>query len=148
MTSASDRRCLDPKQALYIVWFSSLAAMLGSLFFSEVMKFPPCVLCWYQRIAIYPLAILLPVAIIRDEAASFRKYALLLTAAGFAIAAYHNLIYYGVVSEALSPCREGASCSSRQLEWLGFVSIPLLSLGAFALNLVVLAFSFRKEELR
>jgi disulfide bond formation protein DsbB len=62
----------------------------------------------------------------------YRLYSLPLIAMGSLIAVYHNLIYYGFISEALSPCTEGISCSSRQLELYGFITIPLLSLFGFA----------------
>ncbi len=51
----------------YLVWILSLVSTMGSLFFSEIMQLPPCVLCWYQRIAMYPIAILLPVAFMSGE---------------------------------------------------------------------------------
>jgi len=122
----------------YGVWAVSLVATLGSLFFSEVMELPPCTLCWYQRIAMYPIAILMPVALLNDEAAKFTKYVATLAAVGLAIAVYHNLLYYGVIPESIVPCKAGISCTSRQIEWLGFITIPFLSLVAFALVLLLL----------
>jgi disulfide bond formation protein DsbB len=121
----------------YVAWLMALVSMLTSLFFGEVMKLPPCTLCWYQRICLYPLVPILAVGIaLRDR--RLTTYALPLVVAGLAFAVYHNLLYYGVISEALSPCTEGVSCTKRQIEWLGFVTIPLMSLGAFAAILVSL----------
>lgn len=131
------------KGRLYLIWLVALVATLGSLFFSEVMKLPPCVLCWYQRIAMYPLALIIPVALIYNEAEKFFKYIVPLTLAGFAIAVFHNLLYYGFIAESIVPCREGISCTSRQIEWLGFITIPLLSLVAF--SLILLLISTRKQ---
>ena len=122
----------------YGVWAVSLVATLGSLFFSEIMELPPCTLCWYQRIAMYPIALLIPVALLNDEAAKFMKYVATLAIVGFAIAIYHNLLYYGVIPESLVPCKAGISCTSRQIEWLGFITIPFLALVAFSLVLVLL----------
>jgi len=122
---------------LYAAWIVALAATLGSLFFGEVMGLPPCTLCWYQRICMYPLALLLPVGILlRDPRAA--RYGLPLAAVGLAIAAYHNLLYYHVIPESLAPCTEGVSCTTRQIEWLGFVTIPSLALAGFAAILVCL----------
>lgn len=116
---------------LYPAWLTALAATLGSLFFGEVMGLPPCTLCWYQRIAMFPLALLLPVGILlRDPRVTW--YCLPLVAAGLAIAAYHNLIDYGVIPERLAPCSQGVSCATRPIEWFGFVTIPALALVAFA----------------
>lgn len=126
------------KKYFYLIWVIALLSTLGSLFFSEVMKLPPCVLCWYQRISMYPLALLVPVALVANETSSFAKYIFALAVVGSTVAAYHNLLYYGVISENLSPCKEGISCTSRQLELSGFVSIPLLSLAAFLMVIFLL----------
>ncbi|HKS26529.1 MAG TPA: disulfide oxidoreductase [Pyrinomonadaceae bacterium] len=115
---------------LYPAWVIALVATAGSLFFSEVMELPPCVLCWYQRIAMYPLIVILAVGIItRDQKVS--RYALPLCLTGLIISIYHNLLYYGVIPESIIPCTAGVSCTSRQIEWLGFITIPLMALVAF-----------------
>lgn len=109
----------------------ALVGTLGSLYFSEIQKFPPCVLCWYQRVALYPLVLIFGAAIWTEDRLP-RRYCLPLILTGLGIAAYHNLVYYGFVSEALTPCTGGGvSCSSRQLELFGFLTIPLLSLLGF-----------------
>ena len=115
----------------YLAWTIALVATVGSLFFSEVMDLPPCVLCWYQRVAMYPLVVVIAVGIaMRDGRLKF--YALPLCLAGLAVSIYHNLLYYGVIPESIEPCAQGVSCTSRQIEWLGFVTIPLMALTAFA----------------
>ena len=121
----------------YAAWMIALVASLGSLFFGEVMKLPPCSLCWYQRICLFPLTAVIAVGIaLRDP--DLLLYALPLVVVGLGLALYHNLIYYGVVSEALSPCTQGVPCSSRQIEWLGFITIPLMALFGFLGILVCL----------
>ena len=123
----------------------ALAATLGSLFASEVLGYPPCVLCWYQRIAMYPLTLIFFVALWSGDRRHAR-YSLPLCVLGAALAAYHNLLYYGVIPESISPCREGVSCTTRQVELLGFVTIPLMSLVTF-LGLGALgAVGLRREE--
>ncbi|MBP7843514.1 MAG: disulfide bond formation protein B [Proteobacteria bacterium] len=126
------------KGIFYLIWGVALIATFGSLFFSEVMKQPPCVLCWYQRIAIYPLVLLIPVALLSNELVLFSKYIFTLAAAGLTVSIYHNLLYYGVIPTSITPCTEGISCTSRQIEWLGFITIPLLSSLAFLLIIVLL----------
>jgi disulfide bond formation protein DsbB len=122
----------------YVAWVIALIATAGSLFFSEVMSLPPCVLCWYQRIAMYPLVLVVGVGILSRDP-GFKRYALPLCLGGLAVSAYHNLLYYGVLPESIAPCTQGVSCTSRQLEWLGFITIPLMALTAFVLIAVCLA---------
>ena len=116
---------------LHLAWLIALVSMLMSLFLGEVMKLPPCTLCWYQRICLFPLTVVISVGIVlRDERVV--AYAMPLVLAGLGFSIYHNLLYYGVIPESLSPCTEGVSCRTRQIEWLGFVTIPLMALFAFA----------------
>ncbi len=114
----------------YAAWIVALVATAGSLFFSEVMELPPCVLCWYQRIAMYPLVIIIGVAILTNDG-RWKKYSLPLVLIGLAISVYHNLLYYGILPESVAPCVEGISCTSRQIELFGFITIPLMALAAF-----------------
>lgn len=128
----------------YLAWTIALLAMVGSLFFSEVMELPPCVLCWYQRIASYPLVLIIGVGIIlRDP--RMKIYALPLCLAGLAVAIYHNLLYYGFIPESITPCTEGVPCNAVQIEWLGFITIPLMGLGAFVSLALCLLF-YKPEE--
>ncbi len=131
---------VKPNEALpYLAWVIALIATAGSLFFSEVMQLPPCVLCWYQRIAMYPLVVIIGIGIITRDG-RLKNYALPICLIGLAISIYHNLLYYGILPESITPCTEGISCTSRQIEWLGFITIPLMALTAFvgvALCLIV-----------
>src|SRR3712207_5030944 len=77
---------------LYAAWVVALLATVGSLFFSEVMGLPPCALCWYQRIAMYPLVPVIATGILARDA-RVRAYALPLCLAGLGLAVYHNLLY-------------------------------------------------------
>ncbi len=122
----------------YVAWAVSLVATTGSLYFSEVMRLPPCSLCWYQRILMYPLVFVLGVSVAVNDA-RLRLYAAPLAVTGWAVAAYHNLLYYKIIPEGFTTCTSGISCTSRQIEWLGFITIPLLSLTAFTLILAILA---------
>jgi disulfide bond formation protein DsbB len=114
----------------YIVWCIALLSMVGSLFFSEVMELPPCVLCWYQRIAAYPLVLIVGIGIVLKDP-RMKTYALPFAIIGLAISVYHNLLYYGFIPEAITPCTEGVPCNAVQLEWLGFITIPLMGLASF-----------------
>ena len=129
-----------------IAWVLALAAMLGSLFFSEVMHLPPCNLCWYQRIFLYPLVVLLPIGVLRRDP-NLTVYTLPLVAIGLLLATYHTLLYYGVIAEDLAPCTQGVPCTTRQIEWFGFVGIPLLGLGAFVSIAAALLLHHKKVRL-
>lgn len=115
---------------LYAAWGVALLATLGSLYFSEVLNLPPCVLCWYQRISMYPMAFILVVGIIRRDFKVW-VYALPLSIVGLIVAIYHNLLYYNILPEAAAPCIAGVSCTTEFLQWFGFLDIPLMSLIAF-----------------
>lgn len=127
---ASEARAGSSFALAYAAWVIAVVGTLMSLFFGEVMQLPPCALCWYQRICLFPLTATLAAGIVlRDD--HLLAYNLPLALAGLGFASYHNLIYYGVIPETLAPCTEGVSCSARQIEWLGFVGIPLLALLGF-----------------
>lgn len=118
------------KNIVYLAWLQALVAMFMSLYFSEIRALPPCVLCWYQRIVMYPLVAILPVGIMKNDK-NLPLYVLPLSITGLIIAIYHNLLYYKILPESIAPCRAGVSCTTKLIEWFGFVTIPLMSLAAF-----------------
>lgn len=129
----------------YAAWVIALGGMAGSLFFSEVMELPPCVLCWYQRIAMYPLVAIIAIGIVMRDA-RMKIYALPFALIGLGIAIYHNLLYYGIIPEAITPCTEGVPCNAVQIEWLGFITIPLMGLAGFvAITLCLLLYRPEKN---
>lgn len=130
---------------LFLAWLIALAATAGALFLGEVMGLTPCVLCWYQRIAMFPLVLILGLALLEPDARGLR-YAVPLAAAGWALAAYHCLVFWGWVSEGLVPCGKGGSCADAGLQVAGGVPIPLLSLAAFTGILALLWLSKRKAQ--
>jgi len=109
----------------------SLTAIFGSLFFSEVLKFPPCELCWYQRIFIYPIALIIFTGFFHNSSDT-NKFLTPFILIGLSISIYHNLIYYKII-QIITPCSETAPCTAQQLNYLGFITIPLLSIAAFIL---------------
>lgn len=137
---------MTTKTTLYLTWILSLVATLGSLFYSEVLHLPPCVLCWYQRIIIYPQVVILLIAILNNDKKVYR-YLLPLNFIGFAISLYHNLLYYKVIPDTISPCSTGVSCTTRYLSFFGFVTIPLQSLIAFCVIITLLLY-LKKHETR
>lgn len=133
------------QNALYGVFAISLMATLGSLYFSEIANFPPCVLCWYQRIGMYPLVPILGFAIYKRNRDMVLP-AFVLAAVGWVIALYHNLLYYEILPEAAAPCVAGISCTTKFIEWFGFVTIPFLSWAGFTAILIALIIYWRSTR--
>lgn len=133
------------KNALYIAWTGSLVAMLGSLYFSEIANYPPCVLCWYQRIAMYPLVVILGFAIYK-KSRDMLLPAFVLAISGWIISVYHNLLYYEILPEAAAPCIAGVSCTTKFIEWFGFVTIPFLAFAGFTSVLVLLVIHWKATK--
>lgn len=129
-----------------LAWGIALLASLGALFIGEVMGRTPCVLCWYQRISMFPLALILAVACYTSDMGVWR-YALPLAASGWLIALYHCLLYFGVIPDSIKPCGAGPSCSSADMTILGGIPLPLLSLLAFTLISVLLMLIRRRPSL-
>jgi disulfide bond formation protein DsbB len=111
----------------------------GSLYYSEVANFPPCRLCWYQRIAMYPLVLLLGIAAARRDP-GIRVYAMPLAAIGLVIAAYHLLIERFPSLEA-GTCEVTNPCSIIWVEQFGYLTIPAMALSGFAFILALLFYA-------
>lgn len=118
------------KNAYYISFAIALSGVLGSLYFSEIAGYTPCLLCWWQRILMYPLAVILAVGILRSDK-NLAYYVLPFSLLGIPIALYQELLQIGVLEETIQSCVEGVSCAVKYIDWFGFITIPLLSLVAF-----------------
>ena len=131
---------------IFGAWLVASVSTLGALFFGEVMQLPPCVLCWYQRICMFPLVLILPVGLFPLDRKIVR-YALPLAAIGWLFAVFHVLLIAGVIPESIKPCTQGVPCSEKVIEWFGFVTIPLLSVVAFSTIIALLiAAHFRSSK--
>lgn len=131
---------------LYGAWFVSLIATLGSLYFSEIRGFIPCELCWYQRISMYPLVLILGIATFRNDG-KVPQYVLPLSLLGGSISVLHYLEQKIPGFGGIKPCVNGVPCSSEYINWLGFITIPFLALIAFALiTVAMLILASRKTE--
>lgn len=139
---------LAPQNLKLFIFIIGALGVFGSLYFSEILKLPPCSLCWYQRIFLYPIALISLIDILRSQYSDF-THELSLSIIGLAISIYHNLVYYGFI-ENIVPCTQGVSCSTRQIDWLGFISIPLLSMFSFfgmSFLIILFIFTSRKKEI-
>ncbi len=138
------------KYALIFAFLIALVATLGSLFYSQVMGFEPCQLCWFQRIFMYPLVILLGFALFKKDD-NITDYALSLSVIGGAISLYHNYMYYsngGLNATCQLAGMNVISCVRRYVFEFGYVTIPLMALTAFALIITLLVLhKIRRKDL-
>jgi disulfide bond formation protein DsbB len=134
------------KYILYLAWIQSLAATIGSLYYSEIKHFTPCILCWYQRIFMYPLVIIILVGIVRKDKKLY-QYILPMSIGGGIIALYHVLLQRGILPEAVAPCTIGASCVTKYAGYFGFITIPVMALTAFTVITVCMVI-YRKVQIK
>ncbi|MDT3424771.1 disulfide bond formation protein DsbB [Paenibacillus forsythiae] len=125
------------RHCLYLAWLVALVATAGSLYLSEVLKYEPCKLCWFQRIFMYPQVFLLGIATYRGDRRVI-PYVLPLCAAGGSISLYHYAEQKIPALGSVIPCTVGVPCSKDYLNFFGFITIPLLALTAFTLIFLLL----------
>ena len=129
---------------LFLCWLLVTVSATISVFFSSVLEYEPCVLCWYQRICLFPLIFIFAAGLFPTFDKSVTKYALPLTIVGGLVAFYHTLLYAGIIPESIQPCSKGVSCTEKYFELFGFVSIPMLSFFAFSTLVTLLIFLKRR----
>ena|SRR3990167_4994441 len=130
---------------LFLAWLIALIAMIVTLYASEILQWPICTLCWYQRIALYPLVILLGIAAFRDDK-KIVPYAIPFCVIGFIFAAYQ---YAEQMIPGFAPieiCRAGISCADTPIKWLGFITLPFLTMVACVVMSVLLIQATQKRE--
>lgn len=116
---------------LYILFGLALASTLISLSLSEIFHLAPCVLCWYQRTMMYPLPIIFGIGIYRKDR-DVDLYAWPLAIIGWLVALYHTLLQWSIIPDSIAPCQAGISCTTKQINYFGFMTIPFMSLMAFS----------------
>ena len=131
---------------LFMGWLLVSVSTTISLFFSSVLEYEPCVLCWYQRICLFPMIFILAAGLFPTFDKSVIKYALPLSIAGGLTAFYHTLLYAGIIPESIQPCSKGVSFTEKYFELFGFVSIPMLSFIAFSTLVALLLFLKRRTS--
>ena len=122
-----------------------VVSTFGSLYFSEVADYVPCRLCWFQRIAMYPIALVALVALVRRDRGA-RWYLVPMAAIGAAISTYHYLIERGVVADSESCALFGPSCADVWFTEFGFVTLAFMALAGFAAVVVLNTVSFDRPE--
>lgn len=117
---------------LFAAWVVSMVATFGSLYFSEIRGFIPCNLCWFQRIFMYPLTLILGIGVFQSDY-SVKKFVFPLAIAGGTISVFHYMEQKIPGFGGIKPCVSGVPCSAEYINWLGFITIPFLALIAFTL---------------
>jgi disulfide bond formation protein DsbB len=136
----------SPWTLVFTAWLMAATSALGALFLGEVMGLTPCVLCWYQRIFMFPLVFVLVAGLFPFDPKVVR-YALPLACAGLLIAGFHLLLTAGYISENMTPCVQGVPCAKVQIQWFGFLTIPLLSFISFlTINTLLIASYFKTPK--
>ena len=130
---------------LLIIWTQSLIAMFGSLFYSEVMGYIPCELCWYQRIIMYPLVIIYGTAIIKKNI-YIAFPGLIMSGIGVLVSAYHySLQKIPLMQDAGGFCGD-VPCTLQYINYFGFITIPFLSFLAFIVIFILHITMLRRHK--
>ena len=124
------KEILRQENWIWVAFIAALLAMAGSLQASNVWGWVPCELCWYQRILMYPLVLILFIAGVKQDKA-VAQYVLLTSLIGMSVGIYHYLLQLGVVVPSGTCGVEAVSCAILDHMWLGFITLPLLSAFAF-----------------
>ncbi|MFT4416864.1 disulfide oxidoreductase [Fredinandcohnia humi] len=130
---------------LFIAFAAALISTLGSLYFSEIQKYIPCELCWYQRIFMYPLVIILGIAIFKKNY-SIALYTFILSLIGGSISIYHYLIQKVPVFGENSLSCGIVPCTSQYINWFGFITIPFLALIGFTIIAITSFLTLKKTK--
>lgn len=131
-----------------ILWGIALVATSGSLFFSTVLKFIPCELCWYQRILMYPLVIIFLYSIFQNKIIQkkLKQMSLFFIIPGMLIAGFHYILQKLPKENILYECQGVVPCSGQYINWFGFVTIPFLSFVSFTLLFILILIDFKKNK--
>jgi disulfide bond formation protein DsbB len=134
------------QRGLILAYILSLAGMLGSLYYSEIAGYAPCVLCWYQRIFMYANVFILGLAIYKGGDKNVIPYAMFLSFVGGLVAVYHNLLFLPPFKNTDATCSpfSNVSCTENYFTALGYINIPLIALTSFIAIIILLKFANKK----
>lgn len=124
---------------MYMAWVVSITAMLGSLYFSEIRGFIPCELCWYQRILMYPLVLILGIGTFQADL-SVKRFVLPMAIIGWCISFYHYMLQKVPGLAEIKPCVNGVPCNAQYINWFDVITIPFLALTAFTIIIYLMIF--------
>ncbi|MGC8775814.1 MAG: disulfide bond formation protein B [Minisyncoccia bacterium] len=135
------------ENSFLLAFIIAFTATLGSIFYFEIFKVEPCLLCWYQRILMYPQALILGLALYKNDK-NIKNYIIFLSIIGLGIALYHNLIQINSNLNTICSINSNLSfgdCSSKYIIGLNYITIPFMSLLSFSLILVLMLFNKNKN---
>ncbi|GAA0448032.1 MAG: disulfide oxidoreductase [Bacillota bacterium] len=130
---------------LLLIWAQAFIALLGSLFFSEVMNYEPCELCWFQRILMYPLVIIYGVAAVKKDL-SIALPGLIMSGIGMFVSTYHYLVQKLPALQDTGGACGLVPCNLTYVNYFGFVSIPFLAGTAFIIIFVLHLILWKEQK--
>jgi len=133
------------RTTLFLAWLIALISMIVTLYGSEIANLPVCHLCWYQRICVYPLVIILGIATFRDDFGA-AIYGIVLAALGAFFAIYQYLEQMIPGFAPINVCTAGPDCSEIHFQLLGFITFPFLSLLACLAIIILLSITLRSSS--
>ena len=125
----------------------AFTAVTGSLYYSEIAGFVPCRLCWYQRVLMYPLVIIILIGLIEQDEI-LPNYVLPFSIIGIGVSSYHYMLQLGIFGNA-GACSIGVPCNVRYVNYAGFITIPLMALTAFILitgSMLAVKWAYGRED--
>ncbi len=134
------------KYILELLFFGILSAVIGSLVYSNIVGFPPCDLCWYQRICLYPQLVIVFMALRRKDK-TIINYLVPLSIIGAVIALYHSLVQWGFhVGPTLECVAQGGECAKVYVNVYSYITIPFMSFTVFAYVIALKWIYYRKNR--
>lgn len=133
-------------RGMMLAYLLSIAGLLGSLYYSEIVGYAPCVLCWYQRIFMYSNVFILGLALYKGGDKSVIPYAKILAIVGGLIAVYHNALFLPALKNTNTTCSpfSNVSCTENYFIALGYINIPVIALTSFVVIVILLNFANKK----
>jgi len=134
------------QKGMMLAYLLSIAGLLGSLYYSEIAGYAPCVLCWYQRIFMYSNVFILGLALYKGGDKNVIPYATILAAVGGLVSIYHNALFLPIFKNANTTCSpfSNVSCTEDYFTALGYINIPVIALTSFVAIIILLKFASKK----
>lgn len=133
------------KYVLELIFVTSLGALVFSVWYSDVVNFPPCELCWIQRIFMYPQVLLSFIAMMKKDK-GIVSYLLPMTILGLVVALYQSLVHWGYGGGFLACTTAGAECAKVYVMEYGYITIPFMSLSSFVYLLTVSILYYKSQN--
>ena len=125
----------------------SLSAVLGSLAYSNIIGFPPCELCWFQRIFMYPQALIAFIALLKKDA-SVVVYSFALSVFGIVVAFYHSMVHWGFMGGLLGCTAIGGECGKVYVLEYRYITIPFMALSIFVYLIAISVIYYKSKNVR